>query len=672
MLRRLSLTAALFAASLVALALPVAAQQAPLFEEIRTLSSSAEPVTSEPFTVTTAGTYNVALADLGAQLSPTAPLASVQLAVMRGATVAGTLTQPGATALTLAPGTYVVRVTGSAGTGTASGLFSVAVRATGATQDALAFTASLSPRPAIVPSNVAVFQGSATLPAAGNYIAEMEDFAFPAALANGSLIVTQGSGVLGLPLQVPGTPAQLTQMTSFPAAAGPIALYAVADSPSATNAGLLAIRIRDAGTNAIVYSHLISVGRVAAPASAANVAAGSYTMMLADLGFPAALTQSAAIATRDSVEVARRVTPGSSAPFTVASAGSYQVHVLAVPGTTPAAGSAAVELRGATTPYSAVATVGGDAATSTPIFSYAIDVPTAGTHTARASDLQFPTALAGVQMALVQSAAVIARRDTAGTVSGPLAQSRAHLLVYATAAATTGTLQQRGGLFSADLTPTGGNAVFQATQGVGGLFNSRSFVISTPGDYRFTVNDVGFPAPFAEFAAAVTRGGERLGLLYGQGSFDVLAAPTGTYFINFIARVDATLSAGTYRVAATTKPASPDVTLSATPLSPANGATTTLTWSAQNATTCTASGAWSGVRATSGTEQTAAINTATIYTLACTGDGGTTTKTLSVTPAVPTNASGGGGSMDLLLLTLLGALLAAAGVRAHPRIASRR
>ncbi|OHA85535.1 MAG: hypothetical protein A2591_03985 [Candidatus Yonathbacteria bacterium RIFOXYD1_FULL_52_36] len=101
-------------------------------------------------------------------------------------------------------------------------------------------------------------------------------------------------------------------------------------------------------------------------------------------------------------------------------------------------------------------------------------------------------------------------------------------------------------------------------------------------------------------------------------------------------------------VSGTTTPA-PTATLTASPLSVTTGNSTTLTWSSTNATSCTASGAWSGTKATSGT-QTLSPTANTTYTLTCTGAGGTTTQSATVTvtaatdttaPTTPTNPFAG-------------------------------
>ncbi|MBM0106245.1 hypothetical protein JM946_16045 [Steroidobacter sp. S1-65] len=74
----------------------------------------------------------------------------------------------------------------------------------------------------------------------------------------------------------------------------------------------------------------------------------------------------------------------------------------------------------------------------------------------------------------------------------------------------------------------------------------------------------------------------------------------------------------------------PTVTLDASSRSIATGQTVTLTWSSTNATSCTASGGWTGAKATSGSEVTAALSANTNFTLTCTGDGGSRSASVSV------------------------------------------
>jgi hypothetical protein len=83
----------------------------------------------------------------------------------------------------------------------------------------------------------------------------------------------------------------------------------------------------------------------------------------------------------------------------------------------------------------------------------------------------------------------------------------------------------------------------------------------------------------------------------------------------------------------------PSVNISASPSSLTSGQSSILTWSSTNATSCTASGGWSGIGAASGNQTVFPTTTAT-YTITCTGPGGTTSpQSVTVTvipPPAPT------------------------------------
>ena len=77
----------------------------------------------------------------------------------------------------------------------------------------------------------------------------------------------------------------------------------------------------------------------------------------------------------------------------------------------------------------------------------------------------------------------------------------------------------------------------------------------------------------------------------------------------------------------------PTVSLAANPSTVAGGKSTTLTWSSTNATTCAASGGWSGNLSPGGSSVTAPLSASTTYGLTCTGPGGSASQTLVVTVA---------------------------------------
>jgi uncharacterized protein (TIGR03382 family) len=77
----------------------------------------------------------------------------------------------------------------------------------------------------------------------------------------------------------------------------------------------------------------------------------------------------------------------------------------------------------------------------------------------------------------------------------------------------------------------------------------------------------------------------------------------------------------------------PTVSISASPPSIAAGESTSLAWQSTNATGCEASGGWSGAKATDGNETVGPVQASTVYTLSCTGPGGSATAATSVSVA---------------------------------------
>jgi len=116
-------------------------------------------------------------------------------------------------------------------------------------------------------------------------------------------------------------------------------------------------------------------------------------------------------------------------------------------------------------------------------------------------------------------------------------------------------------------------------------------------------------------------------------------------------------------------PAAPTLTLAASSL--AVGGSTTITWSAANATGCTASGSWSGALANSGSQTLNPTSVATdTYTLTCAnavGSSAPTAVNLTVTAAAG-SGGGGGGALDVLTLLGLAGIGLARILRLRPRV----
>lgn len=88
-----------------------------------------------------------------------------------------------------------------------------------------------------------------------------------------------------------------------------------------------------------------------------------------------------------------------------------------------------------------------------------------------------------------------------------------------------------------------------------------------------------------------------------------------------------------------THPDAPTLSFSSDTSSVASGGTIVMNWNSTGATTCTASGAWSGARGLSGNERSGAISSDQTYTLRCSGAGGSVSRSFSVAPVVVTSTT---------------------------------
>jgi hypothetical protein len=124
-----------------------------------------------------------------------------------------------------------------------------------------------------------------------------------------------------------------------------------------------------------------------------------------------------------------------------------------------------------------------------------------------------------------------------------------------------------------------------------------------------------------------TSGSDLRGPLTGTATYSLACSgPGGT------ASKSATITVG--------PPPAPTVNLTANPMSITPGQSTTLAWSTTNASSCNATGGWSGGKPLSGELIVLTASTAT-YTLTCTGAGGSAAKSVTVT------VTGGVGQLTL-------------------------
>jgi hypothetical protein len=126
------------------------------------------------------------------------------------------------------------------------------------------------------------------------------------------------------------------------------------------------------------------------------------------------------------------------------------------------------------------------------------------------------------------------------------------------------------------------------------------------------------------------RSGGWSGAEAANGSLVVAPMSTTTYVLACTNSAGTAQSATKITVNSAAPPPAPTATLRAGAASITSGGSTTLTWSSTNASSCTASGGWTGTEAASGTKSVSPTATTT-YTLGCTGSGGKAQVSATVT-----------------------------------------
>jgi hypothetical protein len=372
-----------------------------------------------------------------------------------------------------------------------------------------------------------------------------------------------------------------------------------------------------------------------------------------DFAFPAALTTLDAAVT-SGARVLANVTASSKTQTFNGPAGDVEVWHYAVAGALSGVYSLILAPPGAAAAASllSVTPVVNPAASGTSGGSYAFveNIPTAGTYTLAVKDFQFPSSLASLGSAsIAQNGTVLTQTNGDFTAAAGLA-----IVVVDAEAPTSGS-----GIFGVSVQTTGTSPSAipggDQTQVVGGDFVTRSIDFGSSGGYDVTLSDLGFPATFATLGVTISRAAQVLGTAYGGGKIPISGTP-GVYVLTLVTTPNSPPDYGLYSIRMASSP--PTVTLSANPSSVTAGQATQLTWSSQDASACTASGAsdWTGNQSVSGTTGVIVAATGTL-TLTCTGAGGSTAATAQVTAVAPPAKSGGGGAMNEEWLAMLAGLL---------------
>jgi Putative Ig domain len=197
--------------------------------------------------------------------------------------------------------------------------------------------------------------------------------------------------------------------------------------------------------------------------------------------------------------------------------------------------------------------------------------------------------------------------------------------------ATTGAIAADS-IFSLTCTGAGGNA----TQSVVVVVSAAPpppvptvTLNASPGS--ITIGDATLLTWSSTNATRCTASGAWSGTREVSGSASTGALTTDSIFTLSCIGPGGNASSSSANVAVSAPPPAPALTLNATPTSVARGNGSTLTWSSTNATSCVASGAWSGPVPVSGTSSTGELAADATFTLTCMGVGGAVSRSITLT-----------------------------------------
>jgi hypothetical protein len=283
--------------------------------------------------------------------------------------------------------------------------------------------------------------------------------------------------------------------------------------------------------------------------------AGTYTVTLTDLGAslptPAPLASVKLAVTNSSDEVVGTPLVGAGTlTLSSLSAGSYQIHVVGMPGNTPGSGPIGLEVEnsGATQIASFQDTIALPSQ-QLPNGEGALDghftVSASGNYTVTLSDLQLPQSLSTLSLLLVpQGGSPLVTLAMAGQSTVALTAGVTYD-IFAVGAAASST---SGGLFSATVTPSGGGAaVFAQAIAVGTTTQVANPALAAGSD-KLVLNDLSYPAALSQLGAVLLLNGQPVATLSAAGS-QTFTASAGTYNL-FAAGTAPTASpgAGSYAV----------------------------------------------------------------------------------------------------------------------------
>lgn len=637
--------ALMLVAVMVAILSPIQSQAAETvpFSTIEWVRSPESPL---PFTDTIVvpadGQYRVLVTDFGVAGTPVAPAGSIRLLAIDASGAAPIdVDTTGEVDVNLTAGEFqlllIVEVEASASAASVG----LDLRAVGATSELYSTVQPFEiDTPVSNPSSQAL---RFDVPESGRYTIQLDDLIFPDPLNNLQAIVLDGPGGSVLGVLGNGMPLDLN--------------LSAGDAPEVT---IVATRTNDNDRSSYVLTVLDSGG---APSFRSVTDVGDFsevamlnldtltpaaetTVRVTDFGFPEPLTGLTA-QYRDSAQVV--ATPIGAVTRVTPNGTDGQIVIAAASGATGAVGVRIDDAVGtvANTVVSLEPTPDFNAAA---ILETSLTVMASDQLTLEVRDFASPQAFDQVVAAVIRDGAIVAELPSAGVIAFDVTPGTYQISVI-------GTFDNpSAGTLGATVTASDDSVVFEASTQAGGARESFEIEITEMRRVRLTATDLGLPAPLESLSLSLTRGASLLGSILGGGSFDITLDP-GIYEVGVVATPTANSGLGGYLFSVDALPDPPSVDLTISEDSVPVGGSITLTWSSERATDCTASGAWSGVRDTSGSETIANIQSTGDFRLECTGEGGSSSASVSVTVRAVSSVSGGGSTAPHSLL-LFGLLLA--------------
>lgn len=443
----------------------------------------------------------------------------------------------------LAAGTYELIVVGELNDGGA-GLFTVELNEADGADVLTLFEAVVGP---LQPVGAESFIRSVEVTEEGVYALRLSDFAFPDAFDDlRVLLIRQADNAVmaSLDTAIDGLMAVADDLMLME---GAYDLAVFADPADANQLGALGLALAGGPLEQVLFDQAFAVS---APSSGAAFgitafdvpADGTYTLTLADFAFPASLQSLGALLIEDSVALATLAMAGATDLEAQADT-TYMLLTFAEPDPLAQSGTFGVNVSGGPFGETALDSVGtvesGDDDGATVDVDFG--VPAAGDYELEVVDFGFPSPLNSLTVLLLRGPVLEQTLAEAGTFAFTAGAADAFTAVI------VGDPDVDGGLVGIALRDaTTGEVLLERNLALGAAFASRSFTVTGSETHAATVDDLVFPARFADLRAVVTRGAEVIGAILGAGTFEFDATP-GTYTLSVLAQVDESATFGTFR-----------------------------------------------------------------------------------------------------------------------------